>query len=52
MEWENNLIGHKAGEKYGEIGVVRYADSCYTNNIKNKKSVTRYYFFLSRDFIT
>ena len=52
IEWGNNLEGHKVGEKYGEIGVVGYADSSYAGDIENRKSITKYYFFFDGGIIT
>ena len=52
IEWDNNLAGHKAGEKYGEMGVVGYADSSYAGDIEDSKSIIRYYFFFDGDVIT
>ena len=52
IEWKNNPTDHRAREKYGEMGVVRYADSSYASDIKDRKSITGYYFFLGRGVIT
>ena len=52
IEWENDPASHRIGEKYGEIGVVEYADSSYTGDIKDRKSIIGYYFFLGGGVIT
>ena len=52
IEWENDLAGYRAGEKYGEIRVVKYADSSYTSDIEDRKLITGYYFFFGRGVIT
>ena len=52
IEWGNDLLGHRAGEKYGEMDVVRYTDSSYAGDIEDKKSITGYCFFLDRGVIT
>ena len=52
IEWGNDLVGHRAGEKYREMGVVGYADSSYAGDIEDRKSITEYYFFLNRGVIT
>ena len=52
IEWENNLAGYRLGEKYRELGMVRYADSSYAGNLEDRKSITRYCFFLARGIVT
>ena len=52
IKWENNLIGHKVGEKYGVMGMVGYADSSYTGNIEDRKLIIGYCFFFNRSVIT
>ena len=39
IKWENNLIGHKVGEKYRVMDVVEYADSSYAGNIEDRKLI-------------
>ena len=51
IRWKNNLIGHRLREKYEDLKVIRYADSSYANNLENKKSITKYYFFISRAIV-
>ena len=52
IEWENNPVGYKAGEKYGEMGILRYADSSYASDIEDRKLIPKYYFFLGGIVIT
>lgn len=43
--WGNSLASHQQ-EKYEPKGVVGYADSSYAGDLKDRKSITRYCFFL------
>lgn len=43
--WGNDPAGHRQG-KYGLLEVVGYADSNYTGDLEDKKSIMGYYFFL------
>ena len=52
IEWGNDSAGHRAGEKYGEMGVLEYADSSYAGDIEDRKSITGYYFFFGGGVIT
>ena len=52
IEWENNLARHRLGERYGELGIVGYADSSYAGNLEDKKSITGNYFFLAGAIVT
>ena len=52
IAWGNDPAGHRVGEKYREIGVVKYADSSYADDIEDRKSITEYYFFLGGGVIT
>ena len=52
IEWGNNPADHKVGDKYEEMGVMEYVDSSYARDIKNRKSITEYYFFLGEGVIT
>ena len=49
--WENDSAGHWQ-EKYRSMGVVGYANSNYTRNLEDKKSITGYCFFLRRAITT
>ena len=40
------------GGKYGIFGVVGYANSSYAGDLDDKKSISRYCFFLGGDIIT
>ena len=50
--WRNNPANYREEEKYGEIDVVEYAVSSYACDIKDRKSITEYCFFLARGVIT
>ena len=52
IEWGNNPAGYRSGGKYGELGVVGYADSSYAGDLEDRKSITEYYFFLSGAIVT
>ena len=51
VEWGNHPADDKAGEKYGEMGVIGYTDGSYAGDIKDRKSITKYYFFLGGGII-
>ena len=51
IEWRNDLAGHKAGEKYEEMGIMGYVDSSYAGDIEDRKSIIRYYFFFGKGII-
>lgn len=48
--WEVDTIRHE--EKYSSLEILGYADSSYKKDLKDKKSITGYYFFLGREIIT
>ena len=52
IEWGNDPAGHRSGGKYGELGVVGYADSSYAGNLEDRKSIIGYYFFFGRAIVT
>lgn len=52
IEQQNNPASHQLGEKYGELGIVKYVDSSYAGDLENKKLITRYCFFFGRAIIT
>lgn len=39
-------------EKYGLMGIVGYANNSYAGDPEDKKSITRYCFFLSKKIVT
>ena len=41
-----DLAEYQLGGKYSKFGVIRYEDNSYAGDLENKKSITRYYFFL------
>lgn len=45
IKWANDSASHQLGEKYRELGVVRYAEISYAGNLEDKKLITRYCFF-------
>lgn len=47
-----DLAGHQVGGKYGDLRVVGYTDSSYTDDLEDRKLVTGYCFFLSGIIIT
>ena len=53
IEWDTDPVGHqsKLRENYGELDMVKYTNNSYVGDIDNKKSITRYYFFLGRDIV-
>lgn len=52
IKWANNPAGHRSGGKYGELGMMEYADSNYTGNLEDRKSITEYCFFFGRAIVT
>lgn len=52
IKWGKDPVGHQLGGKYGELGVVKYADSSYTGNLEDRKLITGYCFFLSGVTVT
>lgn len=46
IEWRNNLPSYWLGKKYRKLEMVGYTNSNYTGNLKDKKSIIEYYFFL------
>lgn len=52
IEWENNPAFHQLGEKYEDLGIVRYVDSKYAANLEDKKLIIGYCFFFSRAIVT
>ena len=52
IEWGNNPAGHRSGGRYGQLGIVGYADSSYAGDLKDRKSITGYCFFLARAIVT
>ena len=52
IEWGNDPAGHRSGGKYGEMGVVRYADSSYASDLEDRKSIAGYCFFLGKAIVT
>ena len=52
IQWGNDPAGHQLGGIYGELGVVRYADSSYAGNLEDRKSITEYCFFLGGAIVT
>ena len=52
IEWGNDPAGHRSGGKYGELGVVGYADSSYAGDLEDRKSITGYCFFLGGAIVT
>lgn len=52
IEWENDPAGHRLGGRYGELGMVGYADSSYAGDLEDRKSITGYCFFLGGAIVT
>lgn len=52
IKWENNPTSHWSSKRYKQLGVVGYVDSNYVKNLEEKKSITRYWFFLGRVIVT
>ena len=50
--WKNDPIGHQFEDKYGSLGVVSYINSNYADDLKDRKSIIRYNFFISRAIVT
>lgn len=42
IKWEIDLADHQLRRKYGQLGVVKYADSSYAGKLEDKKSITEY----------
>lgn len=47
--WRLDSTRHQ--EKYSLIGIMGYADSSYTKDPEDKKSIIRYYFFLDKKIV-
>ena len=52
IEWVRDLAGHQSEGNYGKFGVVEYVDNSYACNLDDRKSITRYCFFLARVIVT
>lgn len=52
IEWGNNFAGYQLGGRYGELRIVKYANSNYAGNLEDKKSIIGYYFFLGGAIVT
>lgn len=48
--WGSDLVGYK--EKYSLIRIVSYANSNYARDLKDQKSIIRYFFFFGEKIIT
>lgn len=48
--WRADFVEHQ--ERYGPIKIVGYTDSSYIGDSKDKKSITRYCFFLGGGIVT
>lgn len=52
VRYNNNLASHQFKEKYGTLEMIRYANSNYKVNFKDKKLNIGYYFFFNIKIVT
>lgn len=49
---KNNIIDHPYNNNCRNINVIKYINNNYIGNLKNKKLIHKYYFFIYKDIIT
>ena len=52
IEWARDPAKHQLGGKYSKFGIVGYTNNSYDSDVEDKKSITRYCFFLEGAIIT